>query len=184
MKVTLHNETFAPWISISEIQAEVKRLATEIRADYGHTVPITLVCVLKGAIPFCSDLLRSIDGMVELTCLRVKSYSGKESSGSLKWEYAPWEELENKHLLIVEDIVDTGLTLELLTQKLAASGALSVRSVAFLFKPNAFKGQIRPNYIGKEIENHFVVGYGMDYNGLGRNLSHIYKLSPSNPNES
>jgi hypoxanthine phosphoribosyltransferase len=92
-------------------------------------------------------------------------------------EFSPKQEWAGKHVLIIEDIIDTGLTMNFLMDTVRASGALSVKSAALLFKPSAFKGNFPPDYIGFSIENEFVVGYGLDYNGLGRNLPDIYKIT-------
>jgi hypoxanthine phosphoribosyltransferase len=176
MLITLHDVSFEPWIRFDEIQAAVKRIALQVRKDLPEE-RITLVCVLKGATLFSADLLREIKGEVELSFVRVHSYSGEQSTGTLNWEYAPKEDWVGKHVLLVEDIVDSGLTLEKLCVKFHEDKVASFRSASLLFKPEAFRGSVKPDYVGIEIPNRFVVGYGLDYMGLGRNLKEVYQKS-------
>jgi len=176
MLITLHNVSFEPWIREEEIRDAVKRIASQVRKDMPEE-RITLVCVLKGATLFASDLLREIPGEVEFAFVRVHSYEGEHSSGKLNWEYAPRGDWKGKHVVLVEDIVDTGHTLEKLYDQFILDGVATLRSASLLFKPEAFRGNVKPDYIGIEIPNRFVVGYGLDYMGLGRNLKEVYQKS-------
>lgn len=178
MSICLHDKQFDIWIPAEKIQHRIAELGTEITCDYKDK-KLLLLCILKGAVPFMADLARAIDLPAEFSFFRVNSYAGTKSSGVINAEFSPSHEWENKDVLIIEDIIDTGLTMNYLMDLVKSNGATSVKSTALLFKPKAFKGLYPPDYCGFSIENQFVVGYGMDYNGLGRNLKDIYKLSES-----
>jgi hypoxanthine phosphoribosyltransferase len=175
MNIRLHDRHFALWMSAPTIRERVVTLASTLTADYQDKDTV-LLGIMKGALPFMMDLGREINLPLTYSFFRVQSYNGTQSSGLVKSDFSPKHEWAGKHVLIVEDIVDTGLTMNFLMDTVWASGALSVKSVTLLFKPNAFTGNHPPDYVGFAIENEFVVGYGLDYNGLGRNLPDIYKI--------
>lgn len=176
MNICLHDRHFTPWISAQTIRERVVALGSTLTQDYQNKETV-LLGIMKGALPFMMDLGRAIHLPVEYSFFRVNSYAGTKSSGVIQAEFSPKQEWAGKHVLIIEDIIDTGLTMNFLMEAVGASGALSVKSAALLFKPSAFKGNFPPDYIGFSIENEFVVGYGLDYNGLGRNLPDIYKIT-------
>lgn len=175
MNICLHDRHFAPWISALTIRERVVSLGCTITADYQNKDTV-LLGIMNGALPFMMDLGREIHLPLTYSFFRVYSYTGTQSSGIVQADFFPKQEWEGKHILIVEDIIDTGLTMNYLMDAVLNSGALSVKSVALLFKPDAFIGNHPPDYMGFAIEKEFVVGYGLDYNGLGRNLSDIYKI--------
>ena len=164
-----------PRILIPEVrlQARVAELAQEISNDY-RGKDITAICILKGSFVFFSDLIRKLD--LKLTCefLGVSSYGNKMvPSGEVKVTLDINEPLENKHVIIVEDIVDTGLTLDYIMNTLRARKPASIRSCALLMKPECLKTDIDVDYVGFKIGKEFVVGYGVDYAGKFRGLPYI-----------
>lgn len=173
--VQLGNLHFQPFIKADEIAERVKILGKQISQDYQSETFVVLV-VLKGGIMFGVDLLRTITQPVELELWQLESYQGISQSGQSIEKLALNEKLAGKNILVVEDIVDTGDTVALLRQKLAEIQVKSIKIAAALYKPKAFRHNYQVDYIGFEIENDFVVGYGLDYNGLGRGLKDIYKL--------
>lgn len=168
-------EHITPKILIPEvkIKSRVKELGHQISYDY-QGKEIIAICVLKGSFVFYSDLVRQIE--VPLTCefLGLSSYGGQtKSSGEVKVTLDITEPLKGRHVLIIEDIVDTGLSLKFLMSTLSARGPASLRSCALLFKPDSLKTQVDINYVGFKIGSEFVVGYGVDYQERMRGLPYI-----------
>jgi len=159
-------------LTADQIQARVAEMAAEIRVDYPDGLHI--IAVLKGAFMFLSDLVRSMEGNVSMDFMAVSSYAkGTTSSGEVRLLKDLDTGLDGKDVLIVEDIVDTGLTLNYLREILMARNPRSVRTACLLSKPSRRKVDVRVEYIGFTIEDHFVVGYGLDYEGRYRSLPHI-----------
>ena len=166
---------FQQFINKSKIQQKVRELAEQITEDYREKTPVFLP-VLNGAFMFASDLIKQIEAPCKVSFVKVSSYMGTHSSGQLKSLIGLEESLFNQHIIIVEDIIDTGLTLKKLVDDLTSLGAKSVEVVALLRKqPARENNNIPAKYVGFEIEKEFVLGYGLDYEGLGRNLREIYK---------
>lgn len=164
-----------PKILIPEVklQQRVTELASEISNDY-RGKDIVAVCILKGSFIFFADLIRKLDLRVTTEFLGVSSYGNKMvSSGEVKLTLDFAEPLENKHVIIVEDIVDSGLTLSYLLTSLRARKPASLRSVSLLMKPECLKTEVEVDYVGFKIGKEFVVGYGVDYAGKFRGLPHI-----------
>jgi hypoxanthine phosphoribosyltransferase len=161
-------------ISAEDIAARITTLAAEITRDHAEAGQVHVVGVLKGAFMFMADLVRAIDLPVTLDFIAVSSYAkGTTSSGEVRLLKDLDSAIEGKHVIVVEDIVDTGLTLHYLQDILAARGPASVRTACLLSKPSRRKIDVRVEYIGFTIEDHFVVGYGLDFAGQYRNLPHI-----------
>jgi hypoxanthine phosphoribosyltransferase len=159
-------------LSTEEIQARVRALGSEIRAD--HPDGVHLVCVLKGAFVFLSDLVRAIDGQCTMDFIAVSSYgSSTKSSGQVQLMKDLDTGLEGRDVVIVEDIVDTGLTLIYLQDILRARSPRSLRTACLLSKPSRRKVEVKVEYVGFTIEDKFVVGYGLDYGEQYRNLPYI-----------
>ncbi|MEQ1501691.1 MAG: hypoxanthine phosphoribosyltransferase, partial [Myxococcota bacterium] len=152
------------------IAARIAELGVEIRGWYPPEATITVVGVLKGSFLFMADLVRSIDGPVACEFLGVSSYEGENSSGAVQITHDLRADIAGKHVLLVEDIVDTGLTLEYLRRMLGARGPASLRVVALLDKPSRRKVPVEVDRVGFEIPDLFVVGYGLDLDQLYRNL--------------
>lgn len=175
-EIRIHDKNFGPFLSEEEIQKSISVLAERIKNDYSGKQPVFIV-VLNGAFLFAADLFKKFNGDAEVSFIRVSSYAGTSSTGQVKEILGFDEQLKGRDLLIVEDIVDTGITLEILIEKAKEIRPASVKTAALLFKPEACIKNVKPDYIGFEVANDFLVGYGLDYNGLGRNLNSIYKLS-------
>jgi hypoxanthine phosphoribosyltransferase len=159
-------------ITAESIQARVAELATQIRADYPDNVHI--IAVLKGAFIFMSDLIRHMDGSVSIDFMALSSYAkGTTTSGEVRLLKDLDTALDGKDVLIVEDIVDTGLTLTYLQDVLRARNPRVLRTACLLSKPSRRKVDVRVEYVGFTIEDHFVVGYGLDYAEQYRNLPYI-----------
>lgn len=165
---------FKKFISKSKVQQQVKSLAEKINVDYKDKLPVFLP-ILNGSFMFAADLVKQMDMPCKVSFVKVSSYAGTASSGQLKTLIGLEESLFNQDIIIIEDIVDTGLTLQRIIEELKSLGTRSVEVVALLRKQMAREKMIDVKYIGFEIENEFVLGYGLDYDGFGRNLEDIYQ---------
>ena len=168
-------------VSEAELDATVSRLAAQIDADYrGSDKKLVLLCILKGSIVFMGDLMKKLTVPVEIDCMKVSSYgSGTTSSGSVKIHLdVTRPDLSDCDFLIIEDIIDSGYTLSYLTDYLKLRGARSVKTCALLDKPARRKVQFTPDYVGLEIPDEFVVGYGLDYDERFRALPYVGVLKP------
>ena len=168
-------------VSEAELEATVSRLAAQIDADYkGSDKKLVLLCILKGSIVFMGDLMKKLTVPVEIDCMKVSSYgSGTTSSGSVKIHLdVTRPDLSDCDFLIIEDIIDSGYTLSYLTDYLKLRGARSVKTCALLDKPARRKVQFTPDYVGLEIPDEFVVGYGLDYDERFRALPYVGVLKP------
>ncbi len=173
-RVKLWDRYFELFLSEEQIQERVQAIARELNKDYLGKRPI-FVAVLNGSVHFASDLTRFFHDKCELSFVKYTSYQGLHSTGKLQRLLGMQENIFGRHVILVEDIVDSGLTIAGICEELAASEPLSLRVATLLYKPKARIHPIKPDYVGFEIANDFVVGYGLDYNGLGRNLSEIYR---------
>ena len=161
----------------TQIRQRVRELAVDIRRDFPDG--LHLVAVLKGAFMFLSDLIRNIDGFVSLDFMAVSSYAkSTTSSGEVRLLKDLDTTLEGRNVVIVEDIVDTGLTLMYLQEILRARGPKTLRTACLLSKPSRRQVDVKVEYVGFSIEDHFVVGYGLDYAEHYRNLPHIAVVGP------
>ena len=175
-EITYQGLTFEPYIRREEIAKQVHRLAEEIERDYEGKNALCL-CILNGAFIFASDLVRACKLRdAEIAFIRFKSYQGMESTGEVKQLMGLTEDIEGRNLLIVEDIIDSGITAAQLRKELAKHNPASVKMVSLLFKPDALTIGEAPNYVGFEIPSKFILGYGLDLDGLARNLPDIYAL--------
>lgn len=176
--IHIRDKSFIPFLSSSAIQSRILELAKEINDDYQDKNPL-FIGVLNGAFVFLSDLFKRIEIPCEVTFVRVSSYQNTQSTGSVKQILGLQEDIRDRHILLVEDIVDTGLTMQQILQEVLALQPASVATVTLLYKPEALAAEIDLDYVGFEIENKFVVGYGLDYNGQGRNLDAVYVIAES-----
>ncbi|MFO7745833.1 MAG: hypoxanthine phosphoribosyltransferase [Psychroflexus sp.] len=172
--VKLHDLEFEPYLDQNTLQQSIKKLAEQISADYDSKTPIFLG-ILNGAFMFLSDLMKYYEGDCEISFTKLASYEGTSSTGEVSTLLGVGN-LKGRDVIIVEDIVDTGNTLEHIVQVLEKEGVASYKIASLFFKPEAYKKSLPIDYIGLEIPNKFIVGYGLDYNGLGRNISEIYQL--------
>lgn len=174
--ITVKDKTFIPFIEPAQIDRRIVELAQVLNHDYKEKMPLFIV-VLKGAFLFAAELFKHITIPCEITFVRLASYQSLESSGRIKQIIGLEESIQDRHVVIVEDIVDTGLTMSRLVGQLHDKGAQSVEVVTLLHKPEAMREPVVTRYVGFEIENRFVVGFGLDYDEQGRNLDGIYVLA-------
>jgi hypoxanthine phosphoribosyltransferase len=173
--VQVHDKVFTPFITADRIQSRVAELGAVIDRDYAGKKPL-LIGVLNGSVIFMADLLRHIQTACEIGFIRVSSYHGTESSGKVRSLMGLSDDISGRDVIIVEDIIDTGDTAVYLIDELRKRNPTSLRFATILFKPSALRQDVKPDYVGFEIPPAFVVGYGLDYDGLGRNLPDIYQL--------
>lgn len=170
------DKQFKDFITADQIQTRISELAAVINSDYKGQ-KVSFVIVLNGAFMFASDLIKKITVDCELFFVKLKSYEGMKSAGSAKEIIGLTTSMAGKNVLLIEDIVDTGITMDQLYAQMETQDCQTVKAISLLFKPTAFKGKNKPDYIGFSIENKFVVGYGLDYDEYGRNLDAIYQLN-------
>jgi hypoxanthine phosphoribosyltransferase len=174
-EISILDKKFKELITEKAIQQRIEEIARQLNNDLAGK-ELVFLGILNGAFLFAADLFRQIDLPARISFVKLASYEGTSSSGSIK-ELIGWnEDIKNKTIVVVEDIVDTGNTLERIVDELVIRKAYEVRIAAMLFKPAAYTKDIPLDYIGFEIPNDFVVGYGLDYNGFGRNLPSVYTL--------
>ena len=174
--VIIKDKKFEVSITASAISQRVKELGAKLNEDLKNTRPI-FVSVLNGSFLFAADLFREIKMDAEITFIRVSSYEGTQSTGSVKSVVGIKESLEGRTVVIIEDIVDTGDTAVYLINELKKQNPKQVLFASLLLKPDALKHPVEIDYVGFEVPNDFLVGYGLDYDGLGRNLKDIYTLA-------
>ena len=174
--IQLHDKHFEAFISEKELDYAVQNLAKQIEDDFYDEVPI-FVGILNGSFMFASDLFKQLSIDAEICFIKLASYKGTRSTGHVITAIGLDHDLYNRHVIIIEDIVDTGKTLNEFLPQLHHQHPASLKIVALLHKPEATKFPITIDYAGFTIPNKFVVGYGLDYDGLGRNLKEIYQLS-------
>jgi hypoxanthine phosphoribosyltransferase len=166
---------FKPFISEDQIQSAVLKIAEEINRSYQGKY-VHLVVVLKGAYIFAADLIRNLNINHTVHFVKFSSYDGTKSTGNVREEFALKLHPKDNNILIIEDIVDTGTTLKYFIEKLEKENPASVQIATLLVKPDALKFDLYIKFKGFDIENKFVVGYGLDYDEQGRNLKDIYQL--------
>ena len=171
--VTIHDRVFRPYLPAAALDEAVSALATRLSADYAGREPLFVV-VLTGAFMFASDLLKRMTEPCEIVFIRVASYEGTDSTGVVQEVLGLRENIQGRHIIIVEDIVDTGTTMHHLLPTLLAKGPASVEIATLFYKPASLRHELDLRYVALEIPNDFVVGYGLDYDGLGRNLPDVY----------
>ena len=173
--VTLLDKTFEPYLTAAEIAQINKELGAKINKDF-EDKEVLFIAILNGAFMFAADLMREIKIKNTISFVKVASYEGLSSSGTVKKLIGLMDSLENRHVVIIEDIIDTGNTLDKLLPTLEAENPASLSLCTLLYKPEAFKAGFKIDYVGKEIPQKFIVGYGLDYDGYGRNLADIYQI--------
>lgn len=174
--VHVHDKTFRCLIDRPVLEARIADLAAALSHDYAGRQPL-LVAVLTGSFLFAAELMKGITVPCEITFVRLGSYEGTQSTGRVRQILGLSEDIKGRDVVIVEDIVDTGHTMAELLGQLTALGPRSVEIATLLHKPEATRIPVTLRYVGFSIENRFVVGYGLDYNGLGRNLPCLYELA-------
>lgn len=173
--IQVKDKLFSTFIKADQIEAAVNKIAAQINDDTRDENPLFLI-ILNGAFMFAADLLKKVSVGCNISFVKLASYSGTQSTSVITELIGLNEEIEGRSIVIVEDIIDTGRTLDVLLKRLHEHKAAKVRIAALLFKPAAFKCNYPIDYIGMEIPNDFIVGYGLDYDGYARNLPDIYKI--------
>ena len=171
----VHDKEFIPYLSASEIEEQVARVASEINKDYEGKKPL-FIAILNGAFIFASDLFKKINVQAEICFIKLASYKGVKSTGKVITAIGLDAEIYNRDVVIIEDIVDTGKTLSQFLPQLQHQQPASLKIAALLHKPSATIYSLNIDYLGFTIPDKFVLGYGLDYDGLGRNIKEIYQL--------
>lgn len=177
--VTYNGLTFKPFITSEQIAERVKAIAGEITENYRGKNPL-IVCVLNGAFPFAADLFMNLDTEAQIAFVRLQSYQGTESSGTVRQVMGLTEPVYGRDVIIVEDIIDTGRTMAKFLADVHAQNPDSVKVATLLFKPDALQVDLKPDYVGFTIPSKFIIGYGLDLDGQARNLRDIYVLNQDN----
>ncbi len=174
--IQINDKSFEVFIRENELQEKIKTLAARINDEY-EGKEVIFIAILNGAFMFAADLLKSITLPCEISFVKVSSYhGGMSTTGRVDELIGLNASIENKEVIILEDIVDTGITIDKIITLLKAESPASVKVCTLLYKPDAFKGKKAPELVGMSIPNKFVVGYGLDYDEKGRNLREIYQL--------
>ena len=173
--IQVHDKIFTPFISKDIISGRIAEIAREINEAYAGKNPLILG-ILNGSFIFAADLFRELTIDAHISFIKLASYKGTSSTGNIVTAIGLEEDLHGRHIIIVEDIIDTGKTMSSFLPELHHRQPASVKIATFLTKPSALKYDVKADYCAFEIENKFVVGYGLDYDGFGRNLQDLYIL--------
>ena len=176
-QVHLLGLTFQQLYTQEQLQLQVARLASQIERGFSHDADPLALCILNGAFVFAADLVRQLPFVLSVEFVRYRTYHGTNASQQPEELLGLTQRIAQRDVLIIEDIVDTGLTMQSLLDNLKGRGARSIQIAAMFTKSEAFVGNFDVDYVGIDLPNRFVVGYGLDYNGLGRNLPDLYILS-------
>jgi len=178
-KVTLHDKTFRLFIPNEEIEKAIDVVADRLNRDYADATdddPVILLCTLNGAVVYAAELLKRVNFPLVLKACKLSSYEGTSSTGVVKTEVPLPRNLEGKRVLIVEDIVDTGTTIVAMMKQLKEHKVKDARVCTLLLKNDVYDKDVKLDYVAMEIPNRFIVGFGLDYDELGRNIKDIYVL--------
>ncbi|SNR70256.1 phosphoribosyltransferase [Hymenobacter mucosus] len=172
--ISLHNKQFEPYLTADQLATAIGAVAARLNQDYAGQQPI-FVSVLNGSFMFTADLLKAVTLDCEVCFIRVASYEGTSTTGKVKEVLGLTEELAGRPVIILEDIVDTGHTMRMLLETLGAQKPASLEVATLFLKPDCLQHPLEIRYVGLSIPNDFIVGYGLDYDGLGRNYPDVYK---------
>jgi hypoxanthine phosphoribosyltransferase len=171
--VVLHDKEFTGYLTADELDTAVRAVAARINEDYAGRCPL-FVAVLNGSFMFAADLLKHLSVDCEIAFIRVASYAGTQSTGKIRELLGLHDDVRGRDVILLEDIVDTGHTMRALLTQLTEKEPASLEVATLFFKPASLQHEISLRYVGLEIPNDFIVGYGLDYDGLGRNLPDVY----------
>ena len=174
--IKVHDKTFSTFLSETAINEQVKRIAQEINSDYQGKTPL-FIAILNGSFMFASDLFKELEIEAQVCFIKLASYQGVKSTGNVVTSIGLDVSLKDREVIVIEDIVDTGKTLHDFLPQIMDQNPASVKLATLLHKPDALKYPLTIDYVGFSIPNKFVVGYGLDYDGLGRNLKEIFQLA-------
>lgn len=176
MEIKLHDKYFVPFISAQELDFAIANMAKQISDDFQDETPV-FIGVLNGSFMVMSDLMKHYEYQCEVSFVKMASYEGTQSTNEVKQLIGLNQNLEGRTVIIVEDIVDTGNTIEELKHIFKNQGVKHFKIATLFLKPEAYKKDIKLDYVGVRIPNKFIVGFGLDYDGLGRNLKDVYQLA-------
>ena len=174
-RIQLYDKTFELYLSEEKIISAIDRIADDLRHDMEDRNPL-FVGILNGAYMFAAELMSRLPPTFELTFAAYSSYQGDKSTGIVQEILPIRKEVKDRTVILLEDVIDTGLTLQYIQKRLREKGAQDVRIATMLLKPKSLQCDLKLDYVGMEIENDFIVGFGLDFNGLGRSCRNIYKL--------
>jgi len=180
-RISYNGLNFVPYIENERISARISEIGEQITEDFRGKRPVVL-CVLNGAFPFAADLFRCIETDAEIAFIRLSSYTGTESTGKVRQIMGLTLDITDRPVIVVEDIVDTGHTITNLMAQLRESNPSDIKVATLLFKPEALQFDVKPDYIGFEIPKKFIIGFGLDLDGLARNLRDIWVLDDNGAN--
>lgn len=173
--IQVNGKQFQPYLTVADIDKQIKRLGTEINRDYAGKRPL-FIAILNGSFMFASDLFKELTVDAEICFIKLASYKGTRSTGHVITSIGLDESLKDRHVVVIEDIVDTGKTLSEFLPQLQDQQPASLKIAALLHKPDATAYPLTIDYLGFSVPNKFLLGYGLDFDGLGRNLKEIYQL--------
>jgi len=173
--IQLHDKQFVPFISAEEIDFAIATMAAQVEADFADEIPV-FVGVLNGAFMVVSDFMKHYKKPCEVSFIKLASYEGTESTNEVKQLIGLNQDLSGRTVIVIEDIVDTGNTVLELKELFKKQNVKHFKIATLFFKPEAYKKEVKIDYIGIRIPNKFIVGFGLDYDGLGRNLPEVYQL--------
>lgn len=175
-QVKIHDKTFELYIPYEKIRSVIETMAEQMNSDFRDKDPL-FVCILNGSFMFAAELFKRIELMkAQITFVKLASYHGDKTTGDVKQLIGFNERVEGRTVVILEDIVDTGITIDNILEQLKKLNPAEIKIATLLLKPDALQKEVQLDYIGLKIPNDFIVGYGLDYNGLGRNLIDIYTV--------
>lgn len=174
--IQLHDKQFVPFISAKEIDFAITKMVAQVQDDFGDEIPI-FIGVLNGSFMVVADFLKKYKNHCEVSFIKMASYEGTETTHDVKQLIGLNQDLTGRSVVIIEDIVDTGNTVVELKEIFKKQNVKHLKIATLFFKPEAYKKEVKIDYIGIRIPNKFIVGYGLDYDGLGRNLSEVYQLA-------
>ncbi|MBE0391970.1 hypoxanthine phosphoribosyltransferase [Flavobacterium sp. 7E] len=173
--IQLHDKQFVPFITAKEIAFAIDKMATQVVADFENETPV-FIGVLNGSFMVVADFMKAYKSACEVSFIKMASYEGTSSTDEVKQLIGLNQDLTGRSVVIIEDIVDTGNTLVELKELFKKQNVKELKIATLFFKPEAYKKDIKIDYVGIEIPNKFIVGFGLDYDGLGRNLPEVYQL--------
>lgn len=174
-QIIINHRTFELFLTSDTIQAKITEMACDLNSDLKDKDPI-FIGILNGAFMFASDLFKQITIDAQITFLKLASYQGEKTTGAVKQLIGLYQSVTNQHIVILEDIVDTGVTLEHIVNQLTGYKPASVKIVTLLVKPSSYRKNLPLDFVGFEIPNYFIAGYGLDFEGYGRNYRDIYRI--------
>jgi hypoxanthine phosphoribosyltransferase len=177
-KIKILDKEFQISIPYATIKQAVEQVATQINDDFASE-EVFFICILNGSFMFAADLMKRIKIPNQISFVKISSYEGETSTGVTKKLIGLNEDINGRHVIIIEDIIETGLTLDHIVKDLKLAKPASLKIATLLFKPQAYHHNFKVDYFGLEIPNDFIVGYGLDYNGYGRNYEDIYSVIKS-----